>query len=124
MNRLLVPRTGRRRADRRALDAARDVFVRKSAVVFRRHQARIHDQAAGLDDEVVIAAAISGSADFLHQEPAPFRAVIGRDLVQRNDAVGQALDVRVARGVLVSSSSSVVQLRPAKNCLNARICRR
>lgn len=81
-----------------AVDAARDIFVHEIAVMFRRDQAGIKHEPAALDDEVVIAAPISGAADFFHEETPPFRAVIGGSVIEQDHAVCESLDMRIALG--------------------------
>jgi len=63
------------------------------AMVFRCHQARKNPQSTALDDEIMKAPAIDRAPDLAHQQTAPLGAELGRFLLQRDDAVGQALDV-------------------------------
>ena len=54
-------------------------------------------QSAGRDDEVVIAALKADAAHLDDAEPAPLGAVLRRELLERDDAVRQALQLEVAR---------------------------
>src|SRR5689334_7028717 len=60
--------------------------------------------AAGLNDEIVIAAAIGSTPNFTHEKATPLRAIFGCSLLQRYDAMSQTCHVAVGVG-----SRSIIQ---------------
>ena len=66
-------------------------------VVFEGDQARIHVHAAALDDEVVVSAAVMLRAIFGNPQAPTSRAVVGRDLLESDHAVRNAVHGLVAR---------------------------
>ena len=66
-------------------------------MVLRRDQTREHTNAAALDAEVVVAAADIHAAHLDDPQPPPLGAVERRELLQRNDSMGQALELEIAR---------------------------
>ena len=63
--------------------------------MFRGNQAREDAQAAGLNGEIMIAAAIFAAANLQDHEAAAFGAVFRRELFQHQNAVRQALQLRI-----------------------------
>ena len=61
------------------------------------HQAGEHAQAAGRDAEVVVPAAERPRPHLVHAQAAALRAVFGRQLLEVEHAVGEALQLDVAR---------------------------
>ena len=78
-------------------------------MMFRRHEARKDLDAAGLNDEIMVAAAIRRAADFRHEKAASLCAVLRRKLLQGDDPVRQTRDVAVRAG----SGSIIEQQRGA-----------
>ena len=64
-------------------------------MVFRGNQARVDGEPAGLDREVVIPAAILHAAHLDDAKPATLGAVFERELLQRDDAVRDAVQLEV-----------------------------
>ena len=84
-------------------ELARQRIAAELALVLGRNQPRKDGHAAGLDDEVVIAAAKALAAIFDHPQPPPLGAIIGRQLLEPDHAVRDAvhgLVVRVAGEVV------------------------
>jgi hypothetical protein len=77
-----------------AFDGARGLLAR----VVARHQPREHLEAAGADGVVVIAVAEGDAAHLAHPQAPALAAVAGRELLQRQHAVGEALELEVAGG--------------------------
>src|SRR5690349_19534663 len=63
-----------------------------------RREARIHDDAAGADAKIVVAAPEAQAAKLRHLQPASFGPVLQRDVLENDDAVGQAVELQVALG--------------------------
>ena len=66
-------------------------------VVFPRDEPREDVQPALLDDEVVVAAAVLLAPELRDAQPPPLGAVLGRELLQADDPVGDALELQVFR---------------------------
>ena len=77
-----------------ALEAPRHV----QAPVIRGDEAREDHQAAAADGEVVVAALEGRSAVLGHLQAPALRAVLGRQLLEQQHAVGDALDLQVLLG--------------------------
>src|SRR5665213_646621 len=67
----------------------------ETAMVFRRDQAREDAQAAGVDDEVVIAATEVDAAHLDHADTAALGAVVHCELLQKDHAVGDGVQLQV-----------------------------
>ena len=106
-------------------DAAADRLVGERRMVFGGDQAWVDQQPARRDGQVVEPAAKCAAAQLHHAQPAPLAAEIQRRPAPASRRRGRCCAVadRRARSVL-SSSSSTVQRRWAKNCFNASIWRR
>ena len=74
-------------------------------MMFRCHQTWEHSQAAPLDDEIVIPAPVGRPANLAYQQAPPLGAKLGRQLLQRQDAMSQTLDV----GARVIIRGSVIE---------------
>ena len=68
-----------------------------AAVVFPRDEPREDFQPALLDDEVVVAAAVLLAPELYDAQPPPFGAVLGRELLEAHDAVGDTLELQILR---------------------------
>src|SRR3954471_21026210 len=79
--------------------AARDRPGLELVGVRCRHQPREDRQAAGGDPVVVVAVAEGDAAHLLHPQPPPLAAVPRGEILEGDHAVGEALELEVARGV-------------------------
>ena len=86
-------------------------------MVLGRDQAREDRDAAGIEDEVVIAAAELDAAHLHDAQPSALGTELARRLLQRDHAVGDAVELHVAGSEVRSSSSSTVQLRAGEELL-------
>ena len=68
-----------------------------AAVVLGGDEPREDVEPARLDDEVVVAAPVLLAPELRDPQPPPLGAVLGRELLQAHDAVGDALELQVLR---------------------------
>ena len=68
-----------------------------AVVVFPRDEPREDVEPALLDDEVVVAAAVLLAPELHDAQPPPLGAVLGRELLQAHDPVGDALELQILR---------------------------
>src|SRR5881394_1578740 len=73
----------------------------KGVLVFSGDQAREHSQAAGGDREIVIAAAKSRSSKFRYAQTTALGAVVDRQVLKRDDAVNDRVNLQVTAGDFV-----------------------
>jgi adenylosuccinate synthase len=94
-------------------NAAGHDIVGEFALVFGRDQAWKHDQAAGIDNEIVIAAAESHAAELDHAETPPLGAIIGSDMLEHQHPMRQALQLHVdsLAGAIVQQERGTVAAR-------------
>src|SRR5206468_11866055 len=78
-------------------DASADGDRREPAAVLGGDEARVDREAARLDGVVVVAAAEPDTAHLHHAQGSSFRAVPAAALLQRDHAVGDAVQLQVAR---------------------------
>ena len=95
-------------------DAARQSGASKVAAIFRSHQPGKYVHPARGDGDVMIAAAESDAAIFDHADPPALGAVGGRQLLQPDHAMGDAVHGLVGDSAVRSSSSMTVVLNFAK----------
>ena len=78
-------------------NAGSEALAGELPTMFGRHQAGKDMDAAGANDEVVIAAAKRLATIFHDAKPAPLRAILGRHFLEPQDTVGDAVDRLVRR---------------------------
>src|SRR5687767_6561064 len=67
----------------------------KIAPMFRGDQSRENREPASLDAEIVITASVFAAANLDDHQAAPFRSILRCELLQHQNAVRQALQLRV-----------------------------
>ena len=83
---------------------ARQHLAPERPAMLGRYEPREHPHAAGVDDEIVIAAAIALAAIFDHPQPPPLRAIFGRQFLEPDHAVGDAV-----HGAVVGLARQIIQ---------------
>jgi hypothetical protein len=111
----LVPRSSPPAAEHRVergVAARRDLAGERPAM-FRRDQARVDLEPAGADGEVVEAAAERDAAHLDHAHAPPLAAVLDRELLQEDDAVGDRMELEVVgvRGQIVQHHGGAAAAR-------------
>ena len=90
--------------------AALDAFVLERFAMFRRDESRKDDEPAFADRKIVVAAAEAAAAELHDAQAAAFGTVDGSELLQRDHAVGDAVELEVGsfRGAVVEQEDGAL----------------